>query len=394
MQENSAAIPSIVKAEACAMQVPMSLLSKKNIEQLSFSNYAGYIARKTKPYQLAHDVIITDGFRKYALYREPNQAPFYRQDSKAFWVGQNIESHQWVVAIEQQSYSKEGELESISELNAEKARLMDNVQQGITALVSMQALTNVDAARLQKQLLGAHYLDVENAITLALNNADIDLTFKNQLYHSFDALNTLLLRMSLLRLNSRQEAENLLRAGLLLDRWQSFCFMPFFFGERLDLIIKKRAEYSTAQLKEMVILMLQALQQLQATSQLIHRNITPDNLIFDMASSKVHFTGFRQAISEKAQQVAPVASITPYQAPEVKETFGWSVAADNYAIGSVALELLTGQYQLALADVNAIQDQACCDVIIGLLAENPAKRLSLSEALQILSPRYDSNEAD
>lgn len=143
----------------------------------------------------------------------------------------------------------------------------------------------------------------------------------------------------------------------------------------------------------------------QSSPPIIHRDIKPDNIFLD-ATSRVQIGDFGLARVANEEGSYYTYGCQPYMAPELKYA-SMSAASDMWALGCVAVSLLTGQtmeYRLRqrfvlgglppegvaqflepiLATVRGLPLES---VVEGLLISDPKKRLSAADVFRLLGPR-------
>ncbi len=76
---------------------------------------------------------------------------------------------------------------------------------------------------------------------------------------------------------------------------------------------------------------------------LIHRDVSPGNILIDEARGFVKLTDFGVAVKQSSKTMqTDIAGKVPYMAPEVLKGSAVDVRSDLYALGLVAYEMLTG----------------------------------------------------
>lgn len=137
---------------------------------------------------------------------------------------------------------------------------------------------------------------------------------------------------------------------------------------------------------------------------IIHRDISLDNILIDpegravltdFGIAKITGENYRRKIDVTVTMVLPIGEGLRmgkglYMAPELKTGAQATVASDAYAVGVILFRLLVGTWYTpsarledSLAGLERYDWSAC---LKGLLAEDPAQRVSLDEAAAALAP--------
>jgi len=106
---------------------------------------------------------------------------------------------------------------------------------------------------------------------------------------------------------------------------------------------------------QLIIQMLQALAYLHQRG-IIHRDIKPANALVDSAGH-LRMLDFGLAVLHKHDIGVGVVGTLKYIAPEVLQGEGVTQAADLYAVGVIAYELLTGRYPFPAGNANQLIDE-------------------------------------
>ena len=134
----------------------------------------------------------------------------------------------------------------------------------------------------------------------------------------------------------------------------------------------------------------------------IHRDIKPDNLMFDIATKQLKITDFgvARAVDASATQTGMVLGTPAYMAPEQLAGATADAAGDLYSLGVVLFELLTSRRPVEASSLGEWLRRICqepatpllslrpdlpadvAEVVDRLLERDPARRPSLAEDVE------------
>lgn len=177
---------------------------------------------------------------------------------------------------------------------------------------------------------------------------------------------------------------------------------PYFTMELLDqpqTILEAGRNQPLAAQVDLLIHTLQALAYLHRRG-ILHRDLKPDNVL--VSQRRVRVLDFGLSIAREQATALSTSGTLIYLAPEVIEGSAYSEAADLYAVGVLAYEMLLGQHPFATANISTFLDQVLevepdltalasftapaspltvGDVLQKLLAKQPAQRYQRADAV-------------
>lgn len=182
---------------------------------------------------------------------------------------------------------------------------------------------------------------------------------------------------------------------------------PYFTMDLLEdavTILKAGKEQPIEQRVKLITQTLQALAYLHRRG-ILHRDLKPDNVLVVNGEVKVLDFGLATAYDQMAQpEASGIAGTLAYLPPEVLQGQPPTQAADLYAVGVIAYELLTGSYPFPFKDMTdllmnivsttpeltPLGDNVAVQHVIGrLLARQPADRYN-GEAIQVITALNDA----
>eukprot|EP01099_Mayorella_cantabrigiensis_P004741 TRINITY_DN3611_c0_g1_i1.p1 TRINITY_DN3611_c0_g1~~TRINITY_DN3611_c0_g1_i1.p1 ORF type:complete len:268 (-),score=56.71 TRINITY_DN3611_c0_g1_i1:206-1009(-) len=156
----------------------------------------------------------------------------------------------------------------------------------------------------------------------------------------------------------------------------------------IDLLTKERSLNET-EAAEITSQLVSALKYLHSKG-LIHRDVKPDNVIYDRTSRKLKLIDFE--FSRKIRKWRSLSSkkgTIQYSAPEVRKGSYKGSEVDVWSLGVTVFVMVTGHFPFQEEDLMSRQEvfqkpakitPSCADLLSRMLEKNPKKRITLSEA--------------